>query len=809
MFDLEKIKDSISCVDFARSHLGLQVNRPGERCVSFRAGATNRTSLLVSERTWWDFGSDHGGDVIDMCAEAMYSGSKGDAIRHLAGLCGMQDHAAPLVDFNVMNNQAAFYHRELQPHHREYLHSRGITDATIDALLIGYAQNDGMWRDRLMFPYWKNGNVVYFIGRACNSTTSSKYMKMKSNIMTEHSVWGMDTRRRGGPIIIAEGIFDALSVYQDGYAVISPITGRFSHEQMRDVISLCHEQEVIVCLDYDPESHTGQRATMAIAHELFLKKIKVKIVMLKGTDKKVDLSELYAAGTTVKSILAGAEDFAHVCIDTVETKEDLEKFLRDVSRFYSTPEVAELCGYVHSLGRFDVRWLRELEKILKKPPTDNEIVQLIKAKHQLIYNEGLGWLEYSPTKGVWAERWENEVKNIISSAWGHYRSGSRINSAYQTMKAESVDRAEFNALGNLLNCRNGMLDVTTGKLLPHSPTYYSTRQLAYDYDPGATCPNFLTFIEQITDEDPDRICLLHEMFGYTLLGDARFQTAFFLLGKGGNGKSKLLEILSYMLGQENISLVSLEGLLDHFQTTALYKSMVNICNETASDIAGAEQRFKDIVSGDSEISACYKYRDHFKFRPTCKFISAGNKHLEIKDPSDGFSRRMRFVDFPLRFVDNPTGSKERLRDYQVTERIKPEMPGILAWSVAGLRSLLEKGSFTETSDQARMMSDFVTLSTPLLEFCEYMISNVPELFLVKHSYTDVYKRYCTWAKEHGTGQYSSRKFWTELQIHMPYVRSKREGHNYCAFDRSQVSDHLRAALAEEPARYSIAKEDII
>jgi len=226
-------------------------------------------------------------------------------------------------------------------------------------------------------------------------------------------------------------------------------------------------------------------------------------------------------------------------------------------------------------------------------------------------------------------------------------------------------------------------------------------------------------------------------------------------------------------------------------------------------VNGAEQKFKHIVGGDAEVNARYLYHNHFTFKPTCKFICAGNNHLESKDVSDGFSRRMCFIEFPMRFVDNPVEANEKKRDYKIMEKLSPEMPGILNWAVQGLRRLLKQGEFTYTDDQARMKAEFMSLSTPLLDFCDYLIASTPELFSIRHPFTDVYKRYVSWAKENGTGQYSSRKFWAELQHHMPYFKTKVNGYNYCTFDVKQTSEHLRQSLAEPAAKYSEYSEDYI
>ena len=40
----------------------------------------------------------------------------------------------------------------------------------------------------------------------------------------------------------------------------------------------------------------------------------------------------------------------------------------------------------------------------------------------------------------------------------------------------------------LVNCRNGLVDVMTGELLPHDPKVLTLFQVPVSYDPNATCP---------------------------------------------------------------------------------------------------------------------------------------------------------------------------------------------------------------------------------------------------------------------------------------------------------------------------------
>ena len=130
------------------------------------------------------------------------------------------------------------------------------------------------------------------------------------------------------------------------------------------------------------------------------------------------------------------------------------------------------------------------------------------------------------------------------------------------------------------------------------------------------------------------------------------KNVFFLLGEGANGKSVYLDVLTHVFGSGNISNVEMSGLIEPFQRIRLYSSILNISSETQSDVKGAESVFKQLVVGDS-VNGCYKGKDFKEFRTRAKFISACNDYIKSRDVTTGFLRRICFVSFNARFVDEP------------------------------------------------------------------------------------------------------------------------------------------------------------
>ena len=813
---IEKIKDSITCPDYMAREHGYKII--GGRCKSFRPDAQNVSSLLVNERDWYDFGSGKGGDIIDMAAQDKFNGDKGQAIRYLAE---KWDIELPVQQIEVvfrsyialLDHAADFYHSALQKRQINYLHGRGLTDDTINALRIGWAENPCAYlkekgftmeqisesgilsfTNRIMIPYLRNGRTVYFAGRASvwddalSANADAKYMKLSRTEVSEHPVWGMDSLTRPGTVIIAEGIFDAISCWQEQYPVVTAVTGAFSAEQKKDLYPALKGRSVIVCMDYDPETHAGQKFTEKLADELFEYGIDVSVVFLSGRERKIDLSELYASNpekaTLVKLFDTATKWTAEKIRRISEIESDSEKrsalagFLRTCSIKMDWPTVAQLVDDAEKTGAFARAWLRELAKTLNKAPKELVIVEEFKKKFDCVFHDSLGWYEYQTS--VWKRVSEYEIKQKIAELLGQYRSARLVDSVFKLLKAELIRKDLFDQTKALINFPNGMFNLETGKLQPHSRDYFSSIQMAYPYSETAQCPEWDKFIDDVTAGDDRRKDLLQQMFGYCLTRDARYQKSFCLIGEGANGKSVLLTLLEAMVGSANTSHVEIAFLSSDFQRIKLLSSMVNICNDMKTDVSGTESFFKAIVAGDP-ITGCYKGENFVDFRPFCKMIFSSNNMVTAKEVDYSYQRRFCFINFPIKFVDVPKAANEKQKDPSITGRLLKELPGIFNWAYGGLKTLWYNGVFPETAEHQRLCKEMAMLANPLISFVEDVIGNGGEHWSLELTKKEIYKAYNAWCIETNTRPLSTRAFWPRLSNIFPYRERISCGTRYVVF----------------------------
>ena len=762
MYDINLIKQRITCVEIAQ-RLGLPITNPGDRCVSpLRPGASNPSSFVVDTDFWFDFGDSRGGDVIDLLAELKHHGDRGRAIRELASMTGVTD-SNPRPDgwmeyTQNLCNQIAFWQTQLTSEDYDYLHSRGLTDDTISSLKIGRT-NDG----RLSIPYMKNGYVAYYVTRHLpgGAFPESKYRKQKRDDYNEHIPWGMETLNRDGDtLIIAEGAFDAISFYQEHYPVLSAITGFFSKSQIPTVLSVARKfKRVFIVYDDDSAtSNAGAKFTMRMAE--LLTKHRIPFVVGSVPKPYHDVSEYYAAGLPLATIIDAAEPGIQYIASRLTKFDDLETFVFTAARHTKRSVMDSLLVHLKRVSDHDPKRLENLFRSATTAPPETIIADEIMRDHQLVYLHAVGFYEYSG--GVWRYLNDGIVNGYADHAYGEFSTANRITAITKLLKTRALRDVEFNKQP-VWNFINGTLELDTCRFREHNPNDYCSFMASYPYNPEATHKAWDKFIDDVTASDPKKAELLQFIPGYVLMPHCKYEKVFCLTGSGGNGKSKYLEIIRQLFGEANVTHITPRGLLDKFQRISLKDALLNIAGEIKSNLSDVEEYIKLIASGEP-LSACYKSQDFVSFLSRVKLLFAMNGQLTSGDTSDGLTRRLVIIDFLVSFVDfpDPNNPYERAKDVDILDKLVSELNsgGIFNWAYDGYKLLNTVGYFTETNDQEALIEEFKRASNPVLVFWDetYADSNQQEII-----YDQLYGDYIAWCSTVGESAQSSQRFHAEIK----------------------------------------------
>ena len=257
-------------------------------------------------------------------------------------------------------------------------------------------------------------------------------------------------------------------------------------------------------------------------------------------------------------------------------------------------------------------------------------------------------------------------------------------------------RAFFNeGTEGKINFHNGVFNVESGELIPHSPDFGFRHVLPYDYDPNATCPHFDAWLLDVMLGDAELVAILQEYMGYVVRGgEYIYHKALWLSGSGRNGKSTFLNVLKALIGHDNYSAISIRQIInDKFAAAALDGMIANFSEETSPEELSDSGPFKNLT-GDGDVQAQKKYGDPYKFKSRAKLIMTYNEIPQLKDLSPGMLSRPIIIPWKKDLTD------EGSQDKKLQPRLLKELPGIFNFALEGLRRLELNEKFT-ASEKSR------------------------------------------------------------------------------------------------------------
>lgn len=241
----------------------------------------------------------------------------------------------------------------------------------------------------------------------------------------------------------------------------------------------------------------------------------------------------------------------------------------------------------------------------------------------------------------------------------------------------------------LVGVQNGILNLRTGEFSPADRSLLVTKRLGVNYEPGATCPKWEKFLQDILQGDVELIGYLQQALGYTITGLMGEQVFWFLYGTGKNGKSTFVETLQTLGGDyllkspETLLAREAKGREPSRDIALLPGVRVLLGNETNSDVRLNTNVVKAITGGDT-MSGTPLYAKSFHFKPSAKLWMYGNHKPTIPEQDEGIWRRVILVPFEYEVPESK-------RDRDLDTKLQAELPGILNWVIEGLRRWQEAG----------------------------------------------------------------------------------------------------------------------
>jgi putative DNA primase/helicase len=202
---------------------------------------------------------------------------------------------------------------------------------------------------------------------------------------------------------------------------------------------------------------------------------------------------------------------------------------------------------------------------------------------------------------------------------------------------------------------NGVLEVKTGQLLPHSPDYGFTWQLPRPYSAidlsQVTDVSKLSLICPLIDKFLNEFCVGNEQLkdiaiafcNAVLTGRSDLQKFLYLFGSGANGKGAFMVLLSMLVGKENTHSTTIADLNENrFEAANLKDKRLVLMTDEDKRVGGLSV-FKS-ATGQDPIRYERKGKDANNFIFKGMFVIAANSPTFVGDSN--FAIKRRKVDFP-------------------------------------------------------------------------------------------------------------------------------------------------------------------
>lgn len=251
----------------------------------------------------------------------------------------------------LMESACRFYVRHLTAEHRAFLMERyGFQPWYVDGSRIGYAPESGSallvhlmgagysqeeilssglvarwetgnrsgvgdhFRGRIVFPYLsEEREPLYFIGRATAATPGESPAKYKKQIVVtggvSEPIFGTWSIMSGEPLIITEGIADALSVIQAAMPCISPVTTSFKRQRIEEAAEYCKAASSVYIINDNEASGAGLDGAVRTALALQthgISRVYIGTIPRSEGVEKIDLNDYLRNGGDLDDLVAAA-----------------------------------------------------------------------------------------------------------------------------------------------------------------------------------------------------------------------------------------------------------------------------------------------------------------------------------------------------------------------------------------------------------------------------------------------------------------------------------------------------------------------
>lgn len=341
-----------------------------------------------------------------------------------------------------------------------------------------------------------------------------------------------------------------------------------------------------------------------------------------------------------------------------------------------------------------------------------------------------------------------------------------------------IQHTDLNINRELFNCQNGTLNLKTFDFHTHCSSDLLSKISNVIYNQKSKTTVFEKFINEIFENDINKIKYIQKILGYALTTDTSLETCFIFYGKSTrNGKSTLIETISYVLGNT-------EG----YAMTATPETFTMKFNRDSRSPSGDIARLNECrflsaseppkrmiidnallktLLGRDRITARHIQHRESEFYPKFKLFINCNHLPLIHDDTLFNSSRINVIPFNRHFEDHE-------QDKNLKEKLKQqeEISGIFNLLLDGLKLFYKEGVIPPEAIK-EATQDYRDSSDKIGQFIKECLKQTGK----NSKISDVYKIYKLWCDDNGYNYESKSNFIDEIKHKNLFLKSGTVNNN--------------------------------
>ena len=312
------------------------------------------------------------------------------------------------------------------------------------------------------------------------------------------------------------------------------------------------------------------------------------------------------------------------------------------------------------------------------------------------------------------------VQGVIASA-GVSPVTSLLNAVHRyIIERPSLSREEvpWDASGFIVG-RNGAINPETGVIVPHSPELYATSRIEANFDPVATCPIWLSFLDAaFADLAPEEAakCIetLAEIFGSFLIRKKRRELtkALLVIGPTRTGKSQVAYVARGLVGGRPSGIRAV-SLAEHFGVEPLLGASAWIADDAVKENEFLDAEWFKVIVDGAPISVPRKNQQDWNGCLDIPVLLTANHLPRVKDQSGAVYNRALIMRMTVQRAEEDPNNRKIAE-----EIVEGELGGVFNWAITGWKRLAARRHFAPPPVMLKAMKTYVANNSPVATWIE-------------------------------------------------------------------------------------------